>query len=450
MKNIKMLNYFDNTFTSKLNYEYKNKTLLNIISNFSELKKNNSFNTNLNTKLQLLNKIEKKILNNNSNSLINNSLTNNNNKYNNNNNNNKNSNSLTNTLLTINSLNNNLLNNRSLFSSNENDNDNDNDKKLSNINKELINKNNIMIPRIKQNIINQTQINKNLITRIKNIDNNLKNNINLPLNIIGKPALNLNLSTKNYLNLITKFNPEIAKVKNTLFNFNLTNNKILKNVYTILEYSFKSMNSLISKPYIYINQDKIIIHLFFFIKVLPTFKFFNNNNINNRKGKNNFNINKFKSNLKSNLPFLTVNKIKLENLCALLSIIFNKKVVLDLTQLHRPYHEANILVNALGLIANKIKLRRILKKLFKAVIIKNPTRLINRKRFSVLPCIVAGLSVKVAGRLLTQRVIPRRTVKFNQKGSLSRTKSVFIENARFTNKNKRGSFSITVASGYYL
>lgn len=417
MKNIKMLNYFDNTFTSKLNYEYKNKTLLNIISNFSELKKNNSFNTNLNTKLQLLKKIEKKILNNNSNSLTNNSLT-------------------------INSLNNNLLNNRSLFSSY------DNDKKLSNINKELLNKNNIMIPRIKQNIINQTQINKNLITRIKNIDNNLKNNINLPLNIIGKPALNLR--SKNYLNLITKFNPEIAKVKNTLFNFNLTNNKILKNVYTILEYSFKSMNSLISKPYIYINQDKIIIHLFFFIKVLPTFKFFNKNNINNRKGKNNFNINKFKSNLKSKLPFLTVNKIKLENLCALLSIIFNKKVVLDLTQLHRPYHEANILVNALGLIANKIKLRRILKKLFKAVIIKNPTRLINRKRFSVLPCIMAGLSVKIAGRLLTQRVIPRRTVKFNQKGSLSRTKSVFIENARFTNKNKRGSFSITVASGYYL
>jgi hypothetical protein len=435
MKNIKMLNYFDNTFTSKLNYECKNKTLLNIISNFSELKKNNSFNTNLNTKLQLLNKIEKKILNSKKN--INKTLLLTNNLLNNN----------------SNSLNNNLLNNRSLFLSNENN--NNNDKKLSNINKELLNKNNIMIPRtIKNltNITNQTQINKNLITRINNIDSNLKNNINLPLNIIGKPALNDSLSNKNYLNLITKFNPEIAKVKNTLFNFNLTNNKILKNVYTILEYSFKSMNSLISKPYIYINQDKIIIHLFFFIKVLPNFNNFVNKKFINRKGKSNFNFNisKFNSNLKTKLPFLTLNKIKLENLCALLSIIFNKKVVLELTQLHRPYHEANILVNALGLIANKIKLRRILKKLFKAVVIKNPTRLINRKRFSALPSILAGLSVKVAGRLLSQRVIPRRTVKFNQKGSLSRTKSVFVENARFTNKNKRGSFSITVASGYYL
>ena len=257
MKNIKMLNYFDKTFTSKLNYEYKNKTLLNIISNLSELKKNSSFNTKLNTKLQLLNKIEKKILNSKKNINITKSLL-------------ISTNSLTNNSLTNNNLNNNKLNNRSLFSSIEND----NDKKLNNINinKELLNKNNIMIPRTKQNITNQNQINKNLITRIKNIDSNLKNNINLPLNIIGKPALNV--TNKNYLNLITKFNPEIAKVKNTLFNFNLNNNKILKNVYTILEYSFKSMNCLISKPYLYIFQDKIIINLFFFKKVLPTLNVF--------------------------------------------------------------------------------------------------------------------------------------------------------------------------------
>jgi hypothetical protein len=404
MKNIKMLNYFESTFTSKLNYEYKNKTFLNIITNFSEFKKNIPFNTKLNTKLNLLKKIERNIV-----------ITNNNIN-------------ITKSLLNKNSLTKNSINNRTLISSNE--------VKLININKELQNKNNIMIPRTKETIKNQ--INKNLITRIKNIDTNLKNNINLPLTIIGKPALNE--SNKNYLNLITKFNPEVAKVKNTLFNFNLTNNKILKNVYTILEYSFKSMSSLISKPYLYIKQDKIIIHLFFYKKVLPTFNLY--------KNKSQWDITKIKSNQK--LPFLSLNKIKLENLCSLLSIIFNKKVELELTQLHRPYHEPNILVNALGLIVNKIKLRKILKKLFKAVVIKNPTRLINRKRFSVIPCILAGLSVKVAGRVMTQRVVPRKTVKFTQKGSLSRTKSVFVENARFTNKNKRGSFSITVASGYFL
>jgi hypothetical protein len=390
-KNIKMLNYFEISLKSKLNNEYKDKTSLDIINNLSEYKKNIPFNTILNNKLFLLKKIDKSLNNTNKNILINENI-------------------------------------------------------ISNINKDLQTKNNIMIPRKKEIINNQN--NKNLITRINNINTNLKSNINIPLNIIGKAALNkINI---NYFNLISTFNPEVAKVKNTLFNFNLTNNKLLKNVYTILEYSFKSMSSLISKPYFYINQDKIIIQLFFYKTVLPKFKL-----IRQKLNSNKWNINKNKSNIKSiknnqKLPFLSLNKIKLENLCALLSKIFNKSVELELIQLHRVYHEPNILVNALGSIVNSIKLRRILKRLFKAIVIKNPTRLINRKRFSVIPCVLAGLSVKVAGRVMTQRVIPRKTVKFAQKGSLSRTKSIFVENARFTNKNKRGSFSITVTSGYFL
>lgn len=390
-KNIKMLNYFESAFNSKLNNEYKGKTSLNIITNFTEFKKYIPFNTKLNNKLNVLKKIERNLINSN----IKNSL---------------------------------LLNNSSLIETSSNEN------MLTNIKKDLLNKTNIMIPRNKETINNQ--INENLLTRTNYINTNLKNNINLPLNIIGKPALNE--SNINYLSLITKFNPEVAKVKNTLFNFNLTNNKILKNVYTILEYSFKSMSSLISKPYLYINQDKIIIHLFFYKKVLPNFNLY----------KKEWNIKEIKANQK--LPFLTLNKTKLENLCALLSKIFNKSVELELTQLHHPYHEPNILVNALGSIVNKIKLRKILNKLFKAVVIKNPTRMINRKRFSLVPCLLSGLSIKVAGRVMTQRVVPRKTVKFTQKGSLSRTKSIFVENARFTNKNKRGSFSITVSSGYFL
>ena len=196
--NLKMLSYFENSIKSKLNNEYKDKTSLDIITNLSEYKKYIPFNSKLNNKLLVLKKIEQNL---------------------------NNTNILTN----------------------------------KNINKDLINTNNIMIPR-KKEIINN-QINKNLIT-----------NINLPLNIIGKPALNE--KNINYLNLITMFNPEIGKVKNTVFNFNLINNKLLKNVYTILDYSFKSMSSLISKPYFYIYQDKIIIHLFFYNKVLPKFKLF--------------------------------------------------------------------------------------------------------------------------------------------------------------------------------
>jgi hypothetical protein len=417
MQNIKMLNYFESALKSKLNNEYKDKTSLDIISNYSKYTKYIPFNTKLNNKLFVLKKIERNLTESNKNILIKTNI--------------------------LSKTNNNI---------------------LSNNNKNLNNKFNLMIPR-NNNIINNIN-NNNLITRITNTE--LTNNINLPLNIIGNSELKKNKNI-NYLNLITTFNPEVAKVKNTVFNFNLINNKILTNVYTILEYSFKSMSSLISKPYLYINQDKIIIHLFFYNKVMPKFKLYRKklyknsltrnkfskitNKISTTTNKWNINTNKWNiTAIKNNqkLPFLSLNKNKLENLCALLSKIFNKSVELELTQLHRVYHEPNILVNALGSIVNKIKLRRILKKLFKAIVIKNPTRLINRKRFSVVPCVLAGLSVKVAGRVMTQRVVPRKTVKFTQKGSLSRTKSIFVENARFTNKNKRGSFSITVTSGYFL
>src|SRR5882757_3022120 len=161
---------------------------------------------------------------------------------------------------------------RNLMNSNKNILTDNKKNIITNIKKDLNNKNNIMIPRNKEIINNQ--INKNLINRI-----------NLPLNIIGNPALNK--KNINYLSLITSFNPEVAKLKNTVFNFNLTNNKLLKNVYTILEYSFKSMSSLISKPYLYINQDKIIIHLFFYKKVLPNFNLYKKNEWNIKEIKSN-------------------------------------------------------------------------------------------------------------------------------------------------------------------
>jgi len=44
--------------------------------------------------------------------------------------------------------------------------------------------------------------------------------------------------------------------------------------------------------------------------------------------------------------------------------------------------------------------------------------------------------------------VPRKTVKFINKGALARSKVIFLDNSRFTNKNKRGAFSITVFSGY--
>ena len=67
-----------------------------------------------------------------------------------------------------------------------------------------------------------------------------------------------------------------------------------------------------------------------------------------------------------------------------------------------------------------------------------------------LPSSISGLNVKLAGRLTTQRVIPRYTIQTRQEGSLARGKVNFLEKARFTNKNKRGAYSFTVNISHIL
>ncbi|EPQ49801.1 hypothetical protein GLOTRDRAFT_9018, partial [Gloeophyllum trabeum ATCC 11539] len=123
----------------------------------------------------------------------------------------------------------------------------------------------------------------------------------------------------------------------------------------------------------------------------------------------------------------------------ILSRIFNKPVELELIRLYRPYFDSNILVNTIGLISNKIKFRKILKKLFRKATIRN-----NKKTNNLLPSFLSGIQIRVAGRLLTNRVIPRMTVKNYQKGRLARSKATLVDTSRFTRKNKRGTFSITV------
>jgi len=66
----------------------------------------------------------------------------------------------------------------------------------------------------------------------------------------------------------------------------------------------------------------------------------------------------------------------------------------------------------------------------------------------VLPAFLSGMKIRIAGRLLTQRVVPRKTVKTTVRGALATGKVNYSEMARITKKNKRGAFSITVTSGH--
>ena len=292
------------------------------------------------------------------------------------------------------------------------------------LNKNTKNKFSILEPKTKVNtevnkslaVDNKVRINKNAIKLINtNINNNNNNN---------QKEIKININ--KYIKSISKYNTETVKYQNIVYQFNKNNKGIQnssvginKNVFTLLESTFLSMSCLISKPFIVITPNKIVIQLFYY---LNKFDYINN--------------------------FLLNNNDKLQSLCLNLSKIYKKPVELELDRLHYPYYDSNILSNMIGLISNIVKLRFIIKNLFKIAKIKKSNNFINK--YSIIPSYLSGFKIRVAGRLLTQRVVPKLTVKTIQRGTLARGKAQFVDTARFTNKNKRGSFSITVTTGHFF
>jgi hypothetical protein len=154
--------------------------------------------------------------------------------------------------------------------------------------------------------------------------------------------------------------------------------------------------------------------------------------------------------LQNNSILLNIYSHKLKILTQLLSKIFNKPVQLELIRLYYPFYDPNIIVNLLSYLSENNKIRRLLGKIYKSALITKPTADIQRKRFSIIPGYLTGITIKFAGRFPTQKIVPRKTVKIEKIGSLARKKAVLVETARFSNKNRRGSFSISVSTGLYL
>nr|YP_009739460.1 ribosomal protein S3 [Tricholoma saponaceum]QIC20304.1 ribosomal protein S3 [Tricholoma saponaceum] len=292
------------------------------------------------------------------------------------------------------------------------------------------------------------------------------NNTTLPYNLQKKPIINQYLKSMSSYNMIKK--GIFMSYSNIIgFNFNTQRNKLIKNIYKLLAGSFKSMYCLISKPVFVMTPDKIIIQLFYFLFIPNILKFKNifkyryRNKLNKqrwfkRKKKMKKQYRKFrkiKSNVRiklrklSNVVITKVFKDKFKKLCDILSHFFKKPVQLDLIRLHYPYNDSNILVNLLGIMINKIKLRIIFRKLFEKAVIKNLNKVTGKTKFNILPAFLSGINIRVAGRLLTHRVVPRKTVKTIRRGAAATGKINFSDVARFTKKNKRGAFSITVSSG---
>lgn len=167
----------------------------------------------------------------------------------------------------------------------------------------------------------------------------------------------------------------------------------------------------------------------------------------NRLG-NEFNYNKIFMNI--------INKLKL---------IFKLPIEFELVRLYYPFSNSNIFVNVISYISHKYNIYHICKKAFNLANVKNPTIIKKKNRFSVsrfnvfinphgltnhklLFAFLSGINIKVAGRLLREPSIPRKTLKVFQIGTLARKKADIVEKARVTNKNKRGAFSITIYTGH--
>ena len=287
-----------------------------------------------------------------------------------------------------------------------------------------------------------------------------------PYNLQKTPIINQYLKSLSNYNLIKK--GIFMSYSNIIgFNFYTQRNKLIKNIYKLLAGSFKSMYCLISKPVFVMTPDKIIIQLFYFLFIPNILKsknlviFGNRNKLSKQmwfKRKKRFkkqyrNFRKIKFNVRiklrklSQVVIIKIFKVKFKMLCDILSQLFKKPVQLDLIRLHYPYNDSNILVNLLGIMINKIKLRIIFRKLFEKAVIKNLNKVTGKTKFKYLPAFLSGVNIRVAGRLLTHRVVPRKTVKNIQRGAAATGKINFSDMARYTNKNKRGAFSITVSSG---
>lgn len=358
----------------------------------------------------------------------------------------------------------------------------------NNSNQFLVYKNNLLINKL----FNITNINKtneikieqilNSIFKLKDFDSKNeaisiysnpveilyynKSNSTLPYNLQKKPIINQYLKSISNYNMIKK--GIFMSYSNIIgFNFKSQRNKLIKNIYKLLAGSFKSMYCLISKPVFVMTPDKIIIQLFYFLfipnilKSKKIFKYGNRNKLSKqiwfkrkkRIKKQYRNLRKIKINVRiklrklSNVVIIKIFKDKFKKLCDILSHLFKKPVQLDLIRLHYPYNDSNILVNLLGIMINKIKLRIIFRKLFEKAVIKNLNKVTGKTKFNILPAYLSGVNIKVAGRLLTHRVVPRKTVKIIQRGAAATGKINFSDVARYTKKNKRGAFSITVSSG---
>ena len=296
--------------------------------------------------------------------------------------------------------------------------------------------------------LNSTDLNGTdiLTKKIDSLTQSLQNNkLSIPFNLL-KPLnkkAESNFRQNKYLGIFLPFNSINSYQKNIHFN----TSKRIQNLFSLLEYAFIAMSSLISKPVYLETPDKININLFYFLiasdqmnKVTaPIATSYNGIGIKNI-GNTGMRVQPLKLFNQNNIQ-------KLNLLCLILSRIFKKPVELDLIRLHLPYYDDNILVKAIGIMSKDINIRHIFNIIFTKTKIAT---LLKSSKTGGINSNLAGIKIKISGRLMTQRVIPRLTTRVIQKGAITRGKINYINSSRVNLKNKRGAHSITVTMSHLI
>ena len=276
--------------------------------------------------------------------------------------------------------------------------------------------------------------------------------------------------------MLNQFNKTIAQSHSSIFKketlnyiFNKKNHRdnIKDNAVIVIKAFFAYFHTLISKPYFVITPNQVHIHLCFYNPTKYRSMIYQNlrhKSHLNFKRRNRlsmkFRLRRFEnftpySNSKiKNLGVLAPlqSRIKLMipqeqylGLIYLLSILFNKKVVLELIPLKYPYQDSEILAQLLGKNSKYSNFRLMRLKLFRKATVFTSRKIQNKSKINpLLPTVLAGIKIKVAGRLLRQRIVPKKTVLTTYKGGLMKTKDNFVDSSTFTTKNKRGAYSIRV------
>lgn len=313
---------------------------------------------------------------------------------------------------------------------------------------------------------------------------------------------------RHYLNLITKFDFNLATSYYDYFQFTKSNKYLFKmqKAAELLKIAFLTKGCLISKPIFNIvypqnsilneekelnllnykdnnsKKTKIIIHLFYYVKtrrlvnktstslILPS-------NLIEAKTSQNTNslvvpsttLESVSLNIKTGNGFMdqvenkyitTIFDDKFNYLCDYLTKLFNAEIEFELIRLYRPYQDSNILVQYLNSQSYNRKFIRIISILFKRMNtykkIKFNIPSINGVKANIaddntllkeavaFPSGVSGVNLKLAGRPMKEKVIPRFTVKRAQRGNFDRLNTKMIEKSMFTDKNKKGAFNFTV------